>query len=91
MHHPTPDVIARGWLNDLIKACREEIKLTKRRITSYEVWERVHTKLMDTETITDDGEPVTLCTEAEDQTRAVARKMAEAAVQATAVGLAVRL
>jgi hypothetical protein len=46
---------------------------------------------MDTETITDDGEPVTLCTEAEDQTRAVARKMAEAAVQATAVGLAVRL
>jgi len=60
MHHPRPDVIARGWLSDLIKTCREEIRLTKRRITSYEVWERVHTKVMDNETITDDGEPVSL-------------------------------
>jgi hypothetical protein len=91
MHHPRPDVIARGWLSDLIKTCREEIRLTKRRITSYEVWERVHTKVMDNETITDDGEPVSLPAAAEQQTRDIARKMAEAAVQATGIGLAVRL
>ena len=89
--HPRPDAIARGWLSDLIKTCREEIRLTKRRITSYEVWERVLAKVAASEAITDDGEEVTLSAEAEAQIRDVARQMAEAAVQATGAGLAVRL
>ena len=90
-HHPRPDAIARGWLSDLIKTCREEIKLTKRRITSYEVWERVLAKVTGGEAITDDGEEVKLSADAEAQVRDVAQRMAEAAVQATGSGLAVRL
>jgi hypothetical protein len=89
-HHPRPDAIARGWLSDLIKSCREEIKLTKRRITSYEVWERVLAQVIASEAITDDGEEVRLSADAEKQVRDAAQKMAEAAVQATGAGLAVR-
>lgn len=89
-HHPSPDVIARGWLTDLVKACREEIRVTKRRVTQYEVWERVQTKL-DDDPITDDGEALTLPPETEKETRAVARRISEAASRATEIGLAVRL
>jgi|SRR5579872_5764036 len=87
---PSPDVIARGWLTDLVKFCREEIRVTKRRVTPYEVWARVQT-LLDDEPITDDGEPVTLPPETEMKTRAFARRIAEAATRATEIGLAVRL
>lgn len=90
VHHPSPDVIARGWLTDLVKACREEIRGTKRRVTQNEVWERVQTKL-DDDPITDDGETMTLPPETEKQTRAVARRISEAATRATEIGLAVRL
>jgi hypothetical protein len=87
---PSPDVIARGWLTDLVKFCREEIRVTKRRVTPYEVWERVQTRL-DDDPITDDGEQLTLSPEIDKQTRAMARRIAEAASRATEIGLAVRL
>lgn len=89
-HYPSPDVIARGWLTDLVKLCRAEIKATKRRVTQYEVWERVQTKLDDSP-ITDDGETVTLPPERDKAARDVARRVCEAASRATEVGLAVRL
>jgi hypothetical protein len=89
-HLPRPDVIARGWLSDLVKLCREEIRVTKRRVTPYEVWERVQTKL-DDDAITDDGAAVTLSADTERQTREAARRIAEAASRATEIGLAVRL
>ena len=87
---PSPDVIARGWLTDLVKLCREEIRVTKRRVTPYEVWERVQTRL-DADPITDDGEQMTLSAEVDKQTREAAHRIAEAAARATEVGLAVRL
>ena len=87
---PSPDVIARGWLTDLVKLCREEIQVTKRRVTPYEVWERVQTKL-DDDPITDDGETVTLSTDMDKQVRAAARRITEAASHATEIGLAVWL
>lgn len=89
-HFPSADVIARGWLTDLVKFCRAEIKGTKRRVTQYEVWERVQTMLEDNP-ITDNGEPITLPPERDRETRAVARRVCEATSRATEVGLAVRL
>src|SRR6185437_11028523 len=78
---PSPDVLARGWVTDLVKLCREEIRVTKRRVTPYEVWERVQTRL-DTDPITDDGEQMTLSPEIEKETRAAAHRIAEAAARA---------
>ena len=88
---PRPDAITRGWLSDLLKSSRDDIRVTKRRITSYEVWERVLAKVTAGELITDDGQEVKLSSDVEAQVREAAQKMAEAAVHASNVGLAVRL
>ena len=83
------DVIARLWLLDLMRQCREELKASHQRITSHAVWVCVLGKI-DAEVITNDCVPVNLSVEDEKRVRDFARDLATAAERITRVGWGIR-